>query len=749
MKAIKFCGSVIVLGLLFSHLWVSLQVSAETDPGTLFGEGSESPDQAVPAVQAAPDMASLDTLPMRPPFLVSDGYGYGFNPVLAYNSVRDEYLAVWGDPYNLHGRRVSSRGELLGAQFDISINALLDKDPSVAYDPLNDRYLVVWSRNITPATSDPYDKGNSDIYGRFIAWDGSAAAAAFAIDSSTSDSSFSPKVVYAAATQEYLVVWEDYVPTYPNYYSVRGRRIFAVGGGWPAKFLIASSATENRLHPAVAYNQVMNRYLVVFDNYNDSIYSTTNENIYGQRISGAGALLGGEFAIAGWPDDELVPAVSACPLSTFLVTWTSVQSGGKRVYARFVDFEGTPSSIVTQIESATTGSPFVPAALACKEYQLMAVWQKYGGGSLVGVSGRIAQFNETYEPIMEVAPPVYPHREKPAVACSSPNCLVIWEERNTEGYAEIYGRILGETKPKAAFTLTPTSGTSGSTFFMVDAIDSSDLEDAKVNLQVRWDWENDGIYDTAWSYTKSASHLYTIPCTSASVSRTIRLQVKDTYGLTDSTTKQITSIVNTAPTASFTVTPEIGPNTTAFYFDASGCSDVECLTSELQVRWDWENDGSWDTSWSYAKMITATFGSANYGFKTIKMEVKDGAGLTHSTTHTIKIDNPPTASFTVTPSSGDTTTIFQFDPSSSTDPDKPVQPFYHLSARWDWNNDGVWDTDWKMCWEVISHKFSTPGTYTVRLEVRESEPSLRDSTTRQVIVEQGSGLHIFLPLILK
>jgi hypothetical protein len=37
-------------------------ISADADPCALFGEGSESPDQAVPAVQAAPDQATMDVL---------------------------------------------------------------------------------------------------------------------------------------------------------------------------------------------------------------------------------------------------------------------------------------------------------------------------------------------------------------------------------------------------------------------------------------------------------------------------------------------------------------------------------------------------------------------------------------------------------------------------------------------------------------------------------------------------------------
>ena len=83
---------------------------------------------------------------------------------------------------------------------------------------------------------------------------------------------------------------------------------------------------------------------------------------------------------------------------------------------------------------------------------------------------------------------------------------------------------------------------------------------------------------------------------------------------------------NTAPTASFTVTPSSGTTETDFSFDASGCSDVEDAASVLEGHWDWEGDGIWDTAYSTTKAETYQYGSA--GTKTIRLEVKDTEGLT-------------------------------------------------------------------------------------------------------------------------
>ncbi len=90
---------------------------------------------------------------------------------------------------------------------------------------------------------------------------------------------------------------------------------------------------------------------------------------------------------------------------------------------------------------------------------------------------------------------------------------------------------------------------------------------------------------------------------------------------------------NVDPTASFTVDPAAGPVETVFQFDASGSSDADDPVSALQVRWDWENDGTWDTGWATTK--TADHQYADPGAKTTSLEVKDSGGATDQATRVI------------------------------------------------------------------------------------------------------------------
>ena len=91
-----------------------------------------------------------------------------------------------------------------------------------------------------------------------------------------------------------------------------------------------------------------------------------------------------------------------------------------------------------------------------------------------------------------------------------------------------------------------------------------------------------------------------------------------------------------APTATFTVVPESGTTETTFIFDASGCSDQEDDVSKLEVRWDWENDGKWDTGYSRNKIATHQFSYTDS--YTVKLEVKDSDGSLNSNTKTILVE---------------------------------------------------------------------------------------------------------------
>src|SRR5512137_2432196 len=103
---------------------------------------------------------------------------------------------------------------------------------------------------------------------------------------------------------------------------------------------------------------------------------------------------------------------------------------------------------------------------------------------------------------------------------------------------------------------------------------------------------------------------------------------------------------------------------TDFVVNASSCTEAEDSSSELLVRWDWESDGTWDTLWLSEKVANHTYTSN--GTFIIKLEVKDTGGLADTATQAVVVtNNAPTASFTISPTTGSPGDTFEFNASGS------------------------------------------------------------------------------------
>lgn len=315
----------------------------------------------------------------------------------------------------------------------------------------------------------------------------------------------------------------------------------------------------------------------------------------------------------------------------------------------------------------------------------------------------------------------------------------IGDTDETSGY-DLTFRTTSETPPTAAFTADPTSGTIA-TQFAFDASASSDAQTPDNDLEVRWDWEGDYVWDTDWSVTKTFSHTFDQPGT-----YTVTVEVRDGVDLRDVATRTVT-VVNTSPTAQFSVLPTVGTVQTVFQFDASASSDNETSPTALEVRWDWENDSTWDMPYTTTRQFSHTYSVSNT--YVIALEVRDSGGLTDTTTHSVTVQaagHPPTATFTVDPTTGSTDTIFTFDASNCEDDTTPVE---QLEVKWDWENDGEWNTEWSTS-KVITHTFTTSATHTIAMLARDND-ELEDGAVRtvRVVSPEDQPICVYLPLALR
>jgi uncharacterized protein YlbG (UPF0298 family) len=248
-----------------------------------------------------------------------------YNPALAYNSVRGEFLVVWQNdpglpPKAIYGQRLSSAGTLVGSPFAIA-NAGRNEMPDVAYDPFNDRYLVAYCH---------YDDIDDDwdLYVRAVDGDGTVSPLGAAIDVSSSNQRY-PSVAYNSQDHEYLVVYESVDV-------VLGRLVASDGIPMGTASTTIASSTSWWIHPDVAYDAARNQYLVVYTKPDSGAGSS--HDIYGQLVSDELDLQRTEFGVClDSSYDQLKPVVAAGP-DEYLVVWDSnrPQSTPYSVYGRRV-----------------------------------------------------------------------------------------------------------------------------------------------------------------------------------------------------------------------------------------------------------------------------------------------------------------------------------------------------------------------------------------------------------------------------
>jgi len=195
---------------------------------------------------------------------------------------------------------------------------------------------------------------------------------------------------------------------------------------------------------------------------------------------------------------------------------------------------------------------------------------------------------------------------------------------------------------------------------------------------------------------------------------------------------------NSPPTASFTVEPTSGYVGTIFIFDPTSSSDPDESLAWLTTRYDFETDGSWNTLPRNATQFVEHAYDA-VGVYSATLLVEDSDSMTDTATLAIRVDDPgdntpPTASCTVSPTTGTVNTIFTFSAAGSSDLQDPTSA---LVARWKWLTSSRWSTDWLPASEPLEHQFTRHGLQTVQLRVRDSGLLSQDtSCTVEVVPEQ-------------
>jgi len=261
------------------------------------------------------------------PIITSTGDQWMIN--IAYNSVDNEYMVIWGDDPtgDIHGQRISNTGKLIGTKFVIA-SAVYSGYPGIAYNNKDNKYLVVWD-------SGNWDQNALDIYGEFISKDGTPQGNKFAI-CSANENQYNPWINYNNTDNEYLVVWQDERNFFDSTnIAIYGRKISNSGelkGIGDIAISSTFSLSFNQI-PSIAYSSNKNEYLV---SWVEGL-SESSHDIKGRLITGAGATDGSIFAICSASDEQYGPfAVYNNYRKEYLVVWTDNRGSSKDIYGQRV-----------------------------------------------------------------------------------------------------------------------------------------------------------------------------------------------------------------------------------------------------------------------------------------------------------------------------------------------------------------------------------------------------------------------------
>lgn len=297
------------------------------------------------------------------------------SPDAAWNGV-DEYLVVWYDMrnqatrgYDIYGQRLSATGARVGSEIRISGGGAVGDDlwPAVAWNAAAGQYLVVWEDHRAPSTRGP------DVYGQRVSDDGVLVGGNLRIGRARGAVyEHHPAVVAGATANQYLVVWVDERRVSTRGADIYGQRLSGAGARLGGNFRISgANAISNEADPAAAWSHRSNEFLVVWADRRD--FSTRGWDIYARRVAPDGTRIGGDFRVSpilAVTDDQQPDLAWNRVYNQFVVVWRSAY-----IFARAVSASGAPAGDAFRVSGPDLSTKADPAlAWSTSANQGLAVW---------------------------------------------------------------------------------------------------------------------------------------------------------------------------------------------------------------------------------------------------------------------------------------------------------------------------------------------------------------------------------------
>jgi uncharacterized repeat protein (TIGR01451 family) len=271
-----------------------------------------------PNDQIRGSLVNLDGSLAGADYAISDGGG-GFKGFPQVANVSDTLalsqqlsLAVWvdsrGGNLDIWGALIAPSGNATqGSNFRIADSGV-DLFPRLAYGQIssgNGVFLVVWHGGGTGT-------GQSQVFGQLVRGattvggqnPGQLVGTPFAIPDATTGDVSAPSVAYDPVNDRFLVAWEDDRGGTRAEREIWGQFIDTNGNRAGGNFQI-SAQPGHELNPQVVYHPEMQEYLVVWER--QASVDVSDDDIHAQRLSAAGAPVGGRIDVAVTAGQEESP----------------------------------------------------------------------------------------------------------------------------------------------------------------------------------------------------------------------------------------------------------------------------------------------------------------------------------------------------------------------------------------------------------------------------------------------------------
>ncbi len=239
-------------------------------------------------------------------------------PDVACDPTYGECFVVWqqassASDQEVYGVRVGSGG-VIGSPIGLAMGTIWEGEPAVAADAeLYGRYVAVWSEEMGSG-----EFVHRNVVGHTINADGSLAGVTALIAVETVDER-APDVACCSADDHWLAVWQQRSST-DSSWDVYGRVVDR--DGWAVNSAtVVSSASGDQVNPRGAYDEVSDRYLVVWEDQGSVV------EIRGRVVGSDGTPVGGEINLSGWPSRR--PVVIAAG-GQFVVAYEDESLGSGR-----------------------------------------------------------------------------------------------------------------------------------------------------------------------------------------------------------------------------------------------------------------------------------------------------------------------------------------------------------------------------------------------------------------------------------